>query len=253
MAQQLENSLDRFAPRQASSVTPLLAAAIGVLLFAGMIVSLASGAYVFAAILVVSLIGFGGLAFFYLRDQKRLLGNRAAGWLDWETALPDLQRQNLNIAVNEIARAIKAESTEDLRLPLIVAVDLALRQIQQDEGVPVLRHIGVGGVPFDAVFIKGDVLVCGEVSFLASPELPQERVVAMMKKITAVKRNITAMNIGLNVRLMVAIVTQMPEEDVTKLRLSLNTSRFSATPSDIDIRLMDFEELQRIFISGQTK
>ena len=253
MAQQLENSLDRFAPRQASSVTPLLAAAIGVLLFAGMIVSLASGAYVFAAILVVSLIGFGGLAFFYLRDQKRLLGNRAAGWLDWETALPDLQRQNLNIAVNEIARAIKAESTEDLRLPLIVAVDLALRQIQQDEGVPVLRHIGVGGVPFDAVFIKGDVLVCGEVSFLASPELPQERVVALMKKITAVKRNITAMNIGLNVRLMVAIVTQMPEEDVTKLRLSLNTSRFSATPSDIDIRLMDFEELQRIFISGQTK
>lgn len=253
MAQQLENSLDRFAPRQASSVTPLLAAAIGVLLFAGMIVSLASGAYVFAAILVVSLIGFGGLAFLYLRDQKRLLGNRAAGWLDWETALPDLQRQNLNIAVNEIARAIKAESTEDLRLPLIVAVDLALRQIQQDEGVPVLRHIGVGGVPFDAVFIKGDVLVCGEVSFLASPELPQERVVAMMKKITAVKRNITAMNIGLNVRLMVAIVTQMPEEDVTKLRLSLNTSRFSATPSDIDIRLMDFEELQRIFISGQTK
>ena len=253
MAQQLENTLDRFAPRQASSITPLLAAAIGVLLFAGLIVSLASGGYVFAAILSVSLIGLGALAYFYLRDQKRLLGNRAAGWLDWETALPDVQRQNLNIAVTEIARAIKAESTEELRLPLIVSVDLALRQIQQDEGAPVLRHVGVGGVPFDAVFVKGDVLVCCEVSFLASPELPQERVVAMMKKITAVKRNITAMNIGLEVRLMVAIVTQMSDEDVANLRLSLNTARFSATPTDIDIRLMDFEELQRTFVSDQTK
>ncbi len=249
MAQQLENSLDRFAPRQAGSLTPLLAAAVGVLLFAGEIVSLASGAYVTAAILAATLVGFWGLAYFSLRYQKRLLGNRAAGWLDWETALPDVQRQNLNIAVSEIARALKAESTEDLRMPLIVAVDLALRQIQQDEGVPVLRHVGVAGVPFDAVFVKGDVLVCGEVSFLASPELPQERVVAMMKKIAAVKRSVAAMNIGLSVRLMVAIVTQMAEEDAAKLRGSLSTSRFSATPTDIDIRLMDFEELQRTYIS----
>jgi hypothetical protein len=134
-------------------------------------------------------------------------------------------------------------------MPLIVAVDLALRQIQQDEGVPVLRHVGVAGVPFDAVFVKGDVLVCGEVSFLASSELPQERVVAMMKKIAAVKRSVAAMNIGLNVRLMVAIVTQMAEEYAAKLRGSLSTSRFSATPTDIDIRLMDFEELQRTYIS----
>ena len=253
MAQQLENSLDRFAPRQASLITPVLAAAVGSLLLVGIIVSLASGAFVFTAIMTISLAVFGTLAYFSLRDQKRLLGNRAAGWLDWETALPDVQRQNLNIAVAEIARAIKAESPEDLRLPLIVAVDLALRQIQQEEGVNVLRHVGVGGVPFEAVFVKGDVLVCGEVSFLASPELPQERVVAMMKKITAVKRNITAMNIGLSVRLMVAVVTQMPEQETRRLRESMSTSRFSATPTDIDIRLMDFEELQRTFISDQTK
>ena len=249
MAQQLENSIDRFAPQQASSATPIFAAALGVLLFAAVIVSLGSGAYVVAAILAISLAGFGALVYFSLRDQKRLLGSRAAGWLDWETALPDVQRQNLNIAVSEIARALKAESPEDLRLPLIVAVDLALRQIQQDEGVHVLRHTGVGGVPFDAVLVKGDVLVCGEVSFLASSEFPQDRVVAMMKKIAAVKRSVAAMNVGLNVRLMVVIVTQMAAEDTAKLRGSLSTSRFSAAPTDIDIRLMDFEELQRTYIS----
>ena len=249
MAQQLENSLDRFAPRQTSLTAPLLAAAVGVLLFAGMIVSIASGTYALAGILAIAIVGFVALAYFSVRDQKRLLGNRAAGWLDWETALPDLQRQNLNIAVGEIARALKSESHEDLRSPLIVAVDLALRQIQQDEGVPVFRHVGVAGVPFDAVFVKGDILVCCEASFLISPELPQERVVAIMKKIAAVKRSVAAMNIGLNVRLMVAMVMQMAEEDATKLRGSLSTSRFSATPTDIDIRLMDFEELQRTYIT----
>ena len=249
MAQQFENSLDRFAPQQASLITPVLAAAVGSLLLVGIIVSLASGAFVFTAIMTISLAVFGTLAYFSLRDQKRLLGNRAAGWLDWETALPDVQRQNLNIAVAEIARAIKAESPEELRLPLVVAVDLALRRIQQDEGVPVLRHIGVAGVPFDTVFVNGNVLVCGEVSFLVSPELPQERVVAMMKKITSVKRSVTAMNIGLQVRLLVAIVMQMSEEDTAKLRGTLGTSRFSSTPTDIDIRLMDFEELQRTYVS----
>jgi hypothetical protein len=249
MAQQLENSLDRFAPRQASSMAPLLAVAVGVLLFVGVIVALASEAYALTGILASSLAGFGALAYISLRNQKRLLGSRAAGWLDWETALPDLQRQNLNIAVGELARALKAESPEDLRSPLIVAVDLALRQMQQGEGVPVLRHIGVAGMPFDAVFLKGDVLVCGEVSFLVSPEFPQERVVAMMKKIAAVKRSVAAMNVGLNVRLLVVIVTQMSEEEIAKLRGTLSTSRFSSTLTDVDIRLMDFEELQRTFVS----
>ena len=249
MAQQLENSLDRFAPRQTGSIALVLTVAVGILLLAGLIVSLASGAYVSAAILVIALAGFVALAAFFVRDQKLLFGNRAAGWLDWETAIPDVQRQNLNIAVSEIARALKTDSAEDLRSPLIVAVDLALRQVQQEEGVPVLRHIGVAGVPFDTVFVNGNVLVCGEVSFLVSPELPQERVVAMMKKIASVKRSVTAMNIGLQVRLMVAIVTQMSEDDTAKLRGTLGTSRFSSTPTDIDIRLMDFEELQRTFVS----
>ena len=70
-----------------------------------------------------------------------------------------------------------------------------------------------------------------------------------MRKIGAVKRSIAEMNIGLDVRLMVVLVTQMAAPDVEKLRATLSTKRFSSTPVDIDIRLMDFEGLQRVFVT----
>jgi hypothetical protein len=117
--------------------------------------------------------------------------------------------------------------------------------------VPVMRHISVGGVPFDAAFTKGDILVCCEVCFLVSPELGQDRVAAMMRKIGAVKRSIAEMNIGLEVRLMVVLVTQMAAADVEKLRETLSTKRFASTPVDIDIRLMDFEGLQRVYVLSE--
>jgi hypothetical protein len=157
----------------------------------------------------------------------------------------------LSIAVNELSRILKSETdvVNDLRSAFIVAGDLALRQIQQDESVPVLRHVTVSGVPFDAVFTKGDVLFCCEVSFLVSPELGQERVVSMMRKIAAVKKSVAEMNIGINVRLLVVLVTQLNEAEVETLRDSLSTKRFSATPVDIDIRLLDFAELQKTYVT----
>jgi hypothetical protein len=70
-----------------------------------------------------------------------------------------------------------------------------------------------------------------------------------MKKIAAVKRSAAAMSIGIEVRLMLILITQMSDEEVAKLRSSLGTARFSATITDIDIRLFDFAELQRSYVS----
>ena len=84
---------------------------------------------------------------------------------------------------------------------------------------------------------------------MVGPELRQERVVSMIKKITSVKRSIAQMNIGVSVRLMVVLITQMAEEDLEQLRTSLGTSRFSSTPVDIDIRFLDFETLQKIYVT----
>ena len=73
----------------------------------------------------------------------------------------------------------------------------------------------------------------------------------MMRKIGAVKRSIAEMNIGLEVRLMMILVTQMPAADIAKLRESLSTKRFSSTPVDIDIRFMDFEGLRRAYVLSE--
>jgi len=251
MARQIENSLDRFVPGQAGSAMPLIAAVVGVLLFAALVVSLAAGLFALAGIIVASLAGLGGFVYVAFREQRRLLGRKAAGWIDWEPVLPEVQRENLRIAVAELSRILKPEanSASDLQTAFIVAEDLAFRQIQQDESVPVMRHVTAAGVAFDAVFAKGDTLVCCEAAFLVASELRQDRVVAMMKKIAAVKRSVDTMNIGMKVRLMPILITQMPTGEVDKLRDSLSTARFSSTSTDIDIRLFDFGELQRTFIS----
>jgi hypothetical protein len=64
-----------------------------------------------------------------------------------------------------------------------------------------------------------------------------------------VKKVVEEMKIAMNVRLMVILVTQLTFEDEQRLRKSLGTKRFAGTPVDVDIRLLDFEALQRIYVT----
>jgi hypothetical protein len=48
---------------------------------------------------------------------------------------------------------------------------------------------------------------------------------------------------------MLILVTQLTPADEQTLRSVLKTKRFSETPVDIDIRLLDFETLQRIYVT----
>ena len=48
---------------------------------------------------------------------------------------------------------------------------------------------------------------------------------------------------------MLVLVTQLSEDEVEQLRGMLITRRFTDTPVDIDIRLLDFEMLQKGYVS----
>jgi hypothetical protein len=251
MAKGFDNSLERFA-RPAAGVGYYLASAAAVLLLAAVFVAgIASQNWLVVGIAALATLAVAVLLYTASRGQRLVLASKAATWISWEPAEPDIQRQTLNVAVNELSRILKVqpESVGDLQTAFIVGADLALRQIQQDENVPVMRHVSVGGVPFDAAFTQEDIVVCCEVSFLVSPDLRQDRIVSMMRKIGAVKKSIGEMNIGMQVRLMVVLVTQMSAADVEKLRENLSTKRFTATPVDIDIRLMDFAGLQKTYVT----
>ena len=251
MARQLDNSLVRFSQHQRSAPLTGLSVTIGIVLAAGLIMAIFLRSWLFVAVFVVSLIGLGVYSFLSASTTRKLAAAREQSRIDWEYALPEIQRESLNIEVLELSRILEVSSEQisDLQSAYIVAEDLALRQIQQEEQVPLLRHVSIGDVPFDAVLVKQDVIICAEVSFLVAPDLRQERIESMMRKMALVKKVLAKMTVAMKLRLMVVLVTQLTFEDEERLRKSLNTKRFSGTPVDVEIRLLDFEALQRIYVT----
>lgn len=251
MAKQFDNTIGKFAHSAPASSVLIAAAALGVLLFVGLGIALSSQNWPVAVIFGASIVGLLFLTWVAYAKATRAPTDTDVQTIEWGAAQPEIQRQNLNIEVRALSRVLEMESgaVSDLQSAYIVAEDIALRQIQQEEQVPLMRHVNVGGIPFDAVFIKNDVLNCGEVSFLVAPELRQERVDSALRKIENVKKAFEETNSTLAVRLMMILITQLTEEDMHTLRSTLGTSRFSETPVDIDIRLLDFEALQRMYVT----
>ena len=251
MAQQLDNSFVRFSQHQRSTPLTGLSVTIGICLSVGLVMAIFWRAWEFVAVFGVSLIGLCIYSFLTTRTTRRLVAAQDESRIDWESALPEVQRESLNIEVVELSRILEVSSEQisDLQSAYIVAEDLALRQIQQEEQVPLLRHVSIGGVPFDAVLVKQDAIICAEVSFLVAPDLRQERIESMKRKAGRVKKVIEQMKVAMKARLMVILVTQLTYEDEERLRKSLTSKRFAGTPVDVDIRLLDFEALQRIYVT----
>ena len=252
MAKQLDNSFVRFSQHRSNAPLTGLSVSVGLCLVGGLGLALLLQMWPFVALFAMSLVGLLIYSFLSSRTARRLAAAQDEARIEWESALPEVQRQSLNLEVVELSRLLEVstEQISDLQSAYIVAEDLALRQIQQEERVPLLRHVSLGDVPFDAVLVKGDVIICAEVAFLVAPELRQERIDSMLKKMARVQTIVAQMSAVMNVRLMVILVTQLTFEDEELLRKRLNTAkRFPESPVDIEIRFLDFEALQRIYVT----
>jgi len=172
-------------------------------------------------------------------------------FINWDSAMPEVQRQNVNVEVRELARVLGVgdDGLTDLLSAYIVAEDLALRQIQQEENLPLMRHVSIGRVPFDGILVDQELITCIEVAFLVAPDIRQERIEAMLKKVTQAKKNLAELKSRLRLRLMLVLVTQLSSDEEEQLRGILVSRRFTDTPVDIDIRLLDFEILQKVYVS----
>ncbi len=251
MAKQLETSLERFARPESNTPWVVLSLVAIVCLSIGLIVAIVAANWLLMAVLLVSLAVVAIFSITSIIRSRTRLATADQKRIDWETAQPEIQRQNLNLEVFELSKILEVESGQisDLQSAYIVAEDLALRQIQQEENVPLMRHVTLGKAPFDAVLVKNDVISCIEVAFLVAPDMRQERLDAMMRKIALVKKTFGEMHIRMKVRLMMVLVTQLTPEDEDELHSVLNRKRFGDTPVDIDIRFLDFETLQRIYVT----
>lgn len=168
--------------------------------------------------------------------------------LEWRTTSAEKQKRRLNLAVRELGLQLGVGEPQlaDLRAAYIVAEDLALRRVQNEAGVPLMRKVTIGAADFDALLINKDLVTCVAVNFLVRPVIEQERINRLLREAAIAKNIIDEIREGSRLRLLLLLVTQLDRSDETKLRSSI-TDYFKDTPVDVDIRWMDFQELQKLY------
>ena len=248
MIKQNERGLANFARPASNSLVLAAGAAALFFLAIGLVFTLSLQNFGLAGIFMLSILGLAFCVWINISQWKRIVVGEVNKRLTWEIDLPESQRQKLNHEVIALAKIldISQEQLSDLLSAYIVAEDLALRQIQQEARMPVMRHVQIGNVPFDGVLVKHDVVTCIEVTFLVTPNISQEKINLIMNKMASTKQAFNQLKIGAKMRLLLVLVTQLDQQAEAQLRSSL-VKKFGQTPVDVDIRLLDFEGLQKIY------
>lgn len=246
-----ENWLRRFDREQTNYPLIILTVLLFTVLIAGIVLSVRAANMPLLAVFLGAIALLGLVVILDVANRRRIAAVDDRKFIRWDAAMPEIQRQNVNVEVRELSRLLGVgdDNLADLLSAYIVAEDLALRQIQQEENLPLMRHVSIGGTPFDAILVEHDLITCIEVSFLVVPDVRQEKIESMLKKITQAKKNLAELKSRLRLRLMVVLVTQLTSDEEERLRGMLITRRFTDTPVDIDIRLLDFEMLQKVYVS----
>jgi len=134
----------------------------------------------------------------------------------------------------------------DARAVYIVAEDLVLRQIELDRGPNFMRHVTLEGVPFDGVIVKDDRITGVEVKFMTSAHVRQSFIEALLDNAEYAATRLKRTRPNASFTFLLAIVTQMPEAEQSKLRSNL-VNKFGVTPVNVDIEVFDFGNLQNEF------
>src|SRR5687767_3313134 len=100
MARQLDNSLVRFARHERSSSLAGLSVTIGICLATGLIMAIFLRTWPFVAVFGISLLGLLIFAYLSSRNTRKLIAAQDEARIEWESALPEIQRQSLNLEVD---------------------------------------------------------------------------------------------------------------------------------------------------------
>jgi len=251
MDKKTSNPLARFERQKLNYPVIIGTVALFGVLICGAVMAISAEAWRQAFLFLCGIFLLGILMLINAANDRRKAAKDDRKFIRWNAAMPELQRQDVYIEVRELAQQLRVDDDQlpDLLSAYIVAEDLALRQMQQDENLPLMRHVSIGSTAFDALIVDLDVVTCVEVSFLVVPDVRQDKIEAMLKKISVAKDELAKLKSRLKLRLMMVLVTQLTAEEEEELRGMLITRRFTDTPVDIDIRLLDFEMLQRVYLS----
>lgn len=205
--------------------------------------------WTFIGLLILFPVFAAGVAIWLiLQNLRRLTIRENNSAINWRIMSPENQRRKLNLEIKELAAllAVTPDQFSDLRSAYIVAEDLALRKIEDEEKITLMRHIAIETAEFDAILINENIIKCIEVTFLVTPNISQEKVNAVLRKLDVTKKLFARIRPGTKTVLMLALVTQFNQKAELELRSTLSR-KLSATPVDVDIRLFDFENLQKTY------
>lgn len=183
-----------------------------------------------------------------LRNARNLSIADENKQIEWKTSPPEKQKSKLSGEVLEIATLLEIpeDQLSDLISAYIVGEDLALRKIQADAEKPLVRNVNVGNVPFAGILIDKNVITCIETAFLVSAEIDQTKINKVLNKINLAEKTAKKLHPETRLKLLYVAITQLDHESEAEVRSTI-IDKFSATPTDVDIRLLDFAELQKIF------
>lgn len=251
---QLDSSFEAFNQPASHYPHMILGGGVAFLMFIGLGIAVSSSMWPLVAVFSLALVGLAVYSWMSFDRIRALAALSNIKQIDWEPALPDTQRENLNLEVIELSRILDVDLDQisDIQSAYIVAQDLAFRQIQYEQSSPLLRNISVFGMPFDAVMIKGNELICCDVSFLVAPDVHQEKIDAFFRRVAQVKQELESKDLGFEVKPLLILITQLNPEDDAYLRRKLTLREFTQNmPFDkTDITFIDFEEVQKTFITN---
>lgn len=157
----------------------------------------------------------------------------------------------------------------DVRSAYVIAEDLALRQIENEFDLPLLRHRTFEGISFDGVAIKDNHFFCAEILFLVEPNLSEDRIEVLFNKADYAAEHVRQFNPEIKLELLLVLITQLaPVEEnalrkkiAKRMKTSLNDvvrqvalfdkteKQKSVPPVDFNIYFYDFENLQNTFLN----
>ena len=250
MSTDIEKTIPSLARPAAKSVPIALAGAISFSLVAGLLAAVYYQAWMAVSVLFIGIAALIALIVLQFGELLRFATGKRSDFI-WTAVGPDIQQQMLSAEIEQIAKHLEfdGEDCGELLSTYIVAQDLALRQIQQEHKTAMIRHVAIDRVSFDAVISGANRVTCVEAAFLVTPELQQDKLDAMLKKIARVSKAFETGKVGLDLRLLIVLVTQLDADGEATLRASLKQRRFASTAADIDIRIFDFGQLQNTFLS----
>lgn len=251
---QLDDAFEAFNRPASPYPHMILGGGVAFLMFIGLGIAVSASMWPLVAVFSLALVGLAIYSWMSFDRIRSLAALSTIKQIDWKTALPDTQRENLNLEVIELSRILDVDLDQisDIQSAYIVAQDLAFRQIQHEESSPLLRNISIAGMPFDAVMVKGNELICCDVSFLVAPDLNQEKIDAFFRRAAQVNQELESKGLGFNIKLLLILILQLNPEDDAYIRRKLNSREFKKNmPFDrADIKFIDFEQVQKIFITN---